>query len=190
MTLTPVSDQEAQALNRYFDPARGRFVVKLLPGQSHVSRDEVMVTVVGACVVLCLRDPDSGLCGMCHFAVTYPRLPANGDEAPGAAPGADAVSGLIQDLFARDCQGLEARLFGAACLVPGECETGEISLATARDLLAAAAIPVTREDIGGPHPRKIFFLPVDGRVRIKRLRDIRNDTIARRDLRFLAGQPA
>ena len=168
-------------INRYFDAGNHRYAAKLLPGQFYLSRDETIVTVVGTCVAVCIRDSSLGLGGMNHFLEPFATTGAV------ASPGEDAMLELVRALLDAGAQRrrLEANLFGGAHLL---ADHGVIAVRTvefARLFLRQADIPVLREDVGGRYPRKIDFCPRDGRVRIKRLRDLRNDTIVERDRRFL-----
>ncbi len=73
--------REGAPLNRYYDPYFACDAVKLLPGEYFASgEDLVIVTVLGSCVSVCLRDPLNGIAGMNHFmlpsaasAATRPR---------------------------------------------------------------------------------------------------------------------
>ncbi|VFT18826.1 chemoreceptor glutamine deamidase CheD [Pseudomonas aeruginosa] len=50
--------REGAPLNRYYDPYFACDAVKLLPGEYFASgEDLVIVTVLGSCVSVCLRDP-------------------------------------------------------------------------------------------------------------------------------------
>ncbi|HYN78652.1 MAG TPA: chemoreceptor glutamine deamidase CheD, partial [Lamprocystis sp. (in: g-proteobacteria)] len=102
--------------------------------------------------------------------------------------GEDAMLELVKALLDAGGQRrhLEANLFGGANLLADHCVVAARSVESARLFLRQADIPVLQEDVGGRFPRKIDFCPLDGRVRIKRLRDLRNDTIVERDRQFLA----
>ena len=58
----------ALAPTTYFDRHFNCDAVKILPGEYFVTqRDLVIVTVLGSCVSVCLRDRLSGIGGMNHF---------------------------------------------------------------------------------------------------------------------------
>lgn len=168
-------------INRYFDAPNRRHVAKLLPGQFFLSRDLTIVTVVGTCVVACIRDRTGGLGGVNHFLEPYGAT--GGESSPGEVAMLDLVMALLDAGAQR--RHLEAKLYGGACIMDDGGELAARSIESARQFLRHADIPMIEEDVGGPFPRKIVYVPADGRVRIKHLRDIRNDTILARDLRFL-----
>src|SRR5690606_1770731 len=61
-----------EGIRRYHD-ASGRLIVKLLPGDYYVTRqDEVLDTVLGSCVSACIRDPRLSIGGMNHFMLPRP----------------------------------------------------------------------------------------------------------------------
>lgn len=169
-------------INRYFDAGNHRFAAKLLPGQYYLSRDETIVTVLGSGVAVCIRDRASGLGGMTHVLEPAAAVPS---------PTVLLLSRLVAALVAAGArpEGLEAKLFGAAGVVGELCEVGPRTLEVARDFLRAEGIRIIAEDVGGRYPRKIDYSATDGRARIKRLRDLRNDTILTRDRAYLGVVP-
>jgi chemotaxis protein CheD len=83
------------ATNFYFDAPHGMRAVKLLPGEYYATGDGMLlVTVLGSCVSLCLRDRESGFGGMNHFM-----LPEGQGES--ARYGAFAMEVLINELLKR-----------------------------------------------------------------------------------------
>jgi len=177
----PAAIHGFEHITRYFDGGNHRFAAKLLPGQYYLSRDETIVAVLGSGVAVCIRDRVQGPGGMTH--VLEPVTTAGA----GSGLALPALRTLREALLAAGAQRgqLEAKLFGGACPRGQTGASGARSLAVARAFLREAGIPVVAEDVGGDDPRKIDYSPADGRVRIKRLRDLRNATIAERDQSFL-----
>jgi chemotaxis protein CheD len=170
-------------INRYYDAVNQRYAAKLLPGQFYLSRDEAIVTVVGTCVAVCLRDRVLGLGGMNHFMEPYATTGA------AASPAEDAMFTLYRALLDAGAHrpNLEAKLYGGARILTADCPIGDRTIAYAQLFLRQAGIPIVEEDVGGHYPRKIDFQPQDGRVRLKHLRDLHNNTVADRDRQFLEG---
>lgn len=177
----PPAPPAFEHINCYFDAPNRRHAAKLLPGQFFVSRDLTIVTVVGTCVAACIRDRVQGLGGMNHFMEPYA---VKGTES---SPAEEAMVDLVRALLDAGAQRrhLEAKLFGGACILDDDCVVATRSIESARLFLGYADIPLVEEDVGGLCPRKIDYQPADGRVRVKHLRDVRNDTIRERDRRFL-----
>ena len=77
MSATPqrlISAGGEQGINaakggRFFDNSSQSWMVKVFPGEFHVTArpDETLVTILGSCVAACIRDPVTGLGGMNHF---------------------------------------------------------------------------------------------------------------------------
>src|SRR5258708_23544702 len=155
---------------------------KIGPGEYYITqRDMVIVTVLGSCVSACMRDPDDKVGGMNHFMLADRDV--DGPLSASARYGAYAMEVLINQLFALGArrERLEAKVFGAARVLPGMSDIGERNAAFAIEYLKRESIRVVAEDLGSEEPCKTYFFPRTGRVRLKRLKSLRNDTIAPRD---------
>ncbi|MGE5640391.1 MAG: chemoreceptor glutamine deamidase CheD [Clostridia bacterium] len=155
---------------------------KIGPGEYYITqRDMVIVTVLGSCVSACMRDPVAKVGGMNHFML--PDRDAEGPLSASARYGAYAMEVLINQLFALGAkrERLEAKLFGAARVLPGMSDIGERNAKFALDYLRRESIRVLAEDLGHDEPCKIYFFAQTGRVLLKRLKTLRNDTIVQRE---------
>jgi chemotaxis protein CheD len=155
---------------------------KIGPGEYYITqRDMVIVTVLGSCVSACMRDPVAKVGGMNHFML--PDRDVEGPLSASARYGAYAMEVLINQLFALGArrERLEAKVFGAARVLPGMSDIGERNAAFAIDYLKRESIRVVAEDLGNNEPCKIYFFPQTGRVMLKRLKSLRNDTIIERE---------
>src|ERR1700690_1355369 len=65
---------------RYFDPQEARVLAKILPGEFYVTNSphERIVTTLGSCISVCIRDPEAAVGGMNHFML--PGKPKHGSE--------------------------------------------------------------------------------------------------------------
>ena len=155
---------------------------KIGPGEYYITqRDMMIVTVLGSCVSACMRDPVAKVGGMNHFML--PDRDGEGPLSASARYGAYAMEVLINQLFALGArrERLEAKVFGAAKVLPGMSDIGERNAAFAMDYLKRESIRVLAEDLGSDEPCKIYFFAQTGRVLLKRLKSLRNDTIAKRE---------
>lgn len=163
------------ATNRYFDNHFERPGVKLLPNEFYTTaEDMVLMTVLGSCVAACLHDPYAGIGGMNHFM-----LPDDGAD-PGAAAsesmryGAYAMEVLINELIKAGGrrERFEAKVFGGAAVLAGmtTINIGDRNADFVRRYLALERIRITAEDLQGVHPRKVAFMPHNGRAMVKKLR--------------------
>jgi chemotaxis protein CheD len=155
---------------------------KIGPGEYYITqRDMMIVTVLGSCVSACMRDPVAKVGGMNHFML--PDRDGEGPLSASARYGAYAMEVLINQLFALGArrERLEAKVFGAAKVLPGMSDIGERNAAFAMDYLKRESIRVLAEDLGSDEPCKIYFFAQTGRVLLKRLKTLRNDTIVKRE---------
>ncbi|HZF99235.1 MAG TPA: chemoreceptor glutamine deamidase CheD [Pseudoxanthomonas sp.] len=155
---------------RYQDARFRTPAAKLLPTQYLVvDTDIALVTLLGSCVAACIRDPMLKLGGMNHFLLPDGRV---GDGAP-ARYGSFAMELLINDLLKRGASRgrMEAKVFGGGKVLRGFTANpvGTRNAEFVRQYLATERIPVVGEDLGGIHPRKVWFFPHTGRVVVQRL---------------------
>jgi chemotaxis protein CheD len=172
--------------NLYFDSAFDMEAAKILPGEYYVTKREmVLVTVLGSCVAACIRDRVSGIGGMNHFM-----LPDNGKGAETPASlsmryGVYAMEMMINQLLkiGAERKNLEAKLFGGASVLRGMSisNVGERNAEFALQYLQNESIPVAGKDLLETWPRKVYFFPASGRVLVKKIRNMHNETILERE---------
>jgi len=168
---------------RYFDKQFQVEAAKILPGQYHAAADDiVIVTVLGSCVSACLWDPLRRIGGMNHFM-----LPGAGDSG---RMGIYAMELLINRLLklGADRSRLQAKVFGGASVLQGmdALNVGTQNGTFALQFLAEEGIPVVSQDLYDVCPRKVYFFAASGKVLVKRLGMMRNDTLERREREYLA----
>jgi chemotaxis protein CheD len=145
-------------------------------GQAKVAGPDTVLYALGlgSCVAIVLYDSALRLGGMAHALL--PR-PANGRRPAAPARYASlAVEVLIADLEAAGAsrRSLRARLVGGASMFDAALgsdnrQLGLRNVQAARSSLAAAGIPVDREDVGGGHGRSVFLHVAEGRVVVSSL---------------------
>jgi chemotaxis protein CheD len=180
---------EHLAGNRYFDPTFGAEAVKVLPGEYFVTTmDMLLVTVLGSCVSACIRDKEKGIGGMNHFM-----LADSGEQSPYSASaryGVYAMEILINHLLKLGARrgNLEAKLFGGGRVMAAlsSSNVGERNCSFAIDFLRTEGIFVSAQDLLDVHPRKVYFFPNTGRVLVKKLTRLHNDTLLRRETEYAA----
>lgn len=178
-----------EGIRRYWDPVHRRFVAKILPGEFYVTTcgEELLATVLGSCVAACIRDPEAGVGGMNHFMLPV----ASEDEARLAAPtaaaryGAYAMEALINEILKHGGrrERLEVKVVGGGKLVGARI--GRANATFVREYLAREGVDVAAADLGGPHPRKVLYLPATGKLLVRKLRRLHDDTLARREQGYL-----
>jgi len=178
--------QEHFATNVYYDRTFDRDAAKILPGEYYfTAKDMLIVTVLGSCVAACIRDRVTGVGGMNHFM-----LPDGGNDAdsPVSASmryGTYAMEILINDLLKAGArrENLEAKVFGGGNVLRGfiAINVGERNAQFVRDYLKAENIRITAEDLNDVHPRKVYFFPRTGKVLVKKLKQMNNNTLVNRE---------
>jgi chemotaxis protein CheD len=180
---------EHLAGNRYFDPTFGAEAVKVLPGEYFVTTtDMLLVTVLGSCVSACIRDKSKGIGGMNHFM-----LADSGEASPNSASaryGTYAMEILINHLIKLGARrdNLEAKIFGGGRVMAAlsSSNVGERNSSFVLDFLRTEGIPVSARDLLDVYPRKVYFFPNTGRVLVKKLTRMHNDTLAKREREYAA----
>ncbi len=187
-------------INRYWDPVHRAYAAKLLPGEYYVTvEDEIIVTVLGSCVSACIRDPIRGIGGMNHFM-----LPAShrdeedrwqhGCMNAAARYGNYAMELLINTILKHggNRAHLEVKIVGGGRILTHMTDIGQRNITFVREYLRTEGLQVIAEDVGDIHPRKVYYLPSLGKVRMQKLRALHNTTILRREKAYmhsLAQQP-
>ncbi len=178
-----------ERIDRYWDWKRNIYAAKILPGEYYVSKNnEVITTVLGSCVAACIREPVIGIGGMNHFM-----LPMYDHSKPGswkdlnvsasARYGNVAMEHLISTIIAYGGrrENLEIKLFGGGKVLSVKMDIGEKNIEFVKNYLTIEGLEIEREDIGGIHPRKIIYYPASGRVNMKKLYKLKNNTILDRE---------
>ena len=178
--------EEVLAPNHYFDRSFDIDAAKILPGQYYVTgRDMLLVTVLGSCVAACIRDPRTGIGGMNHFM-----LPEGGGDrhdmlSSSARYGGYAMEVLVNQLvkLGASRSRLEAKVFGGAAVLRGftTVNVGERNSEFVHEYLNREGIRVVADDLMGLYPRKVYFWPVSGRVLVRKLKSVHNNTIIDRE---------
>ncbi|MGQ0591327.1 MAG: chemoreceptor glutamine deamidase CheD [Gammaproteobacteria bacterium] len=179
-------------VTRYWDPYTGQFAAKILPGEYYVTQHgELIVTVLGSCVSACIRCKATGFGGMNHFM-----LPENRNDhqdlhsGPGvnaaARYGNFAMEHMINDLLKLGVKrgNLEIKIVGGSRILKNMTDIGRRNIEFVREYIRTEQLRLAGEDVGDIYPRKVYYDPENGRVRVKKLRALRNDTIFEREARY------
>ncbi len=179
---------------RYWDREHSCFSAKLLPGEYYVTTTgEQIATVLGSCVSACVRDRRTGIGGMNHFML--PQDASQGTSAWGTAVSAAtrygniAMERLINDILklgsSRDS--LEVKLVGGGRVLGASAiDIGARNIDFVRKYVIDEGFLVAGEDLGDVFPRKVQYSPSTGRLRVKKLNAVRNNTLFERERNYLA----
>lgn len=183
MTPPPVPLVLGRA-SKYLDRHFNRQAMKILPGEFYATaEDEVIVTVLGSCVAACLLDPIAMVGGMNHFMLPVKQGERDPDVFYAARYGAAAMEYLINNLLHLGAQRdrIVAKVFGGGKVMRGLSDVGGQNIDFVRGFLREEGIPLWSEDLGGTHPRKVYFFPHTGQVLVKRIERTHNDTVLERE---------
>ncbi len=184
---------EFKHIRRYRDATNNNIVAaKILPGEYYVTaHNEMITTVLGSCISVCVYDPVFCVGGMNHFM-----LPEAGDAK--GRWGTTALSGatrygnfamekLINDILNKGGRRkhLKIKVFGGGQIVSNMSNVGAKNIKFVAEFLAREGYAVVAENTGDIFPRKINFFPKTGKVRMKKLKSLRNNTIVERELNYL-----
>jgi chemotaxis protein CheD len=179
--------------NRYFDPHFKVETAKILPGEYYATnKDMALVTVLGSCVSACLRDRETGIGGMNHFMLPDEGklVGTHGNVTASARYGVHAMELLINQILklGGKRERLEAKVFGGGNVLQGFMlsNVGEQNATFIVEYLGMEGIPILARDLLDVWPRKIYYFPRSGKVMVKRLRKVNNDTIVLRERDYSA----
>jgi chemotaxis protein CheD len=180
---------EHLANNRYFDRTFESEAVKVLPGEYFVTTtDMVLVTVLGSCVSACIRDRVKGIGGMNHFMLA--ESSDRGELSASARYGTYAMEILVNHLLKLGASraNLEAKVFGGGRVMASleSSMVGERNSEFVLRYLKTEGISMVAKDLLDVTPRKVYFFPYTGRVLVKKLARVHNDTLARREKEYAA----
>ncbi|GAA5158229.1 chemoreceptor glutamine deamidase CheD [Viridibacterium curvum] len=189
LALAPEGGAANFATNLYFDRVFGCETAKILPGEYYVTTENLgIVTVLGSCVSACLRDTRLNIGGMNHFML--PEGGSCGLDSGSARYGTFAMEVLINHLLKLGArrENLEAKVFGGARVMDAlsSSQVGDKNAHFVRGFLALERIRVVADDMLDIYARKVYFFPRTGRVMVKKLVQLRNETLLQREREYAA----
>lgn len=187
-------------INRYWDRVHGVVAAKILPGEYYVTMDdEMIVTVLGSCISACVRDPLAGVGGMNHFMLPTSNYEdrerwGNGKADAPTRYGNYAMEHMLNDIFKQGGrrERLEVKIIGGGQIIAHMTDVGRRNIEFVQHYIHSEGLKVVGSDVGGIHPRKVYYFPHTGRGQVKKLTSLHNNTILEREdqyLRDLQGKP-
>jgi chemotaxis protein CheD len=182
-------NNEHLAPNTYYDRFFNKEAVKILPGEYYVTTgDKLIVTVLGSCVAVCLRDKFTRCGGMNHFLLPNDGSNESGLLTESARYGVYAMEILINHLLKLGANRgrLEAKVFGGGNVLRGLVlnNVGQRNAEFVLDYLRNEGIPVVAKDLLDEYPRKVYFFPDTGVVKVKKIKSVHNTTIMDRESEY------
>jgi chemotaxis protein CheD len=179
-------------VNRYLDRDHGIVAAKILPGEYYVTlENELITTVLGSCISACIRDKELGIGGMNHFMLpetTAEKMKHGSDAMIGNATryGNYAMEHLINTILTNGGKrkNLEVKVFGGGKIIPTLSDVGEKNVNFVLDYIDQEGLALISKDLGDIYPRKVIYFPKTGKVGMKKIQDLHNDTIAQRERQY------
>lgn len=179
-----------EAIHRFWDAPRERFIAKILPGQFYVTpHQEVISTILGSCISVCMRDVQAGIGGMNHFLLPGGEAGRVHEEIVGRAKcaryGIHAMEMLIRQLLRHGArkENLEIKVTGGAKIISGNGDVGEHNIAFIHEYMQVHGLDIVAEDVAGSLPRKVLYFPDSGKLMVKKLVD--REHVRRREDKFI-----
>jgi chemotaxis protein CheD len=79
---------------------------------------------------------------------------------------------------------LEVKLFGGGKIIANLGDIGARNIEFVLNYIDTEALHLVSQDLGDIYPRKVNFYPQTGRVRLKKIKDLHNDTIVMRERQY------
>lgn len=179
--------EEQVATTLYFDRTFNTEAAKISPGEFYfTNKDMLIVTVLGSCISACIRDKVTGIGGMNHFML--PDSASADRDSPVSESmryGSYAMEVLINQLLRNGAkkENLEAKIFGGGNVLKSFTSTnvGVRNANFVKTFLKNEGIKVTGEDLLDVFPRKVYYFPKTGRVLVKKLKELNNFTVVKRE---------
>ncbi len=182
-------------MRTYLDRRTGITITNIFQGEYHVTAEpnEVISTVLGSCIAVCIRDAAAGTGGMNHFL-----LPG---DAEGVASSSDGqalrfgcfsmeqlVNGILTAGGSRE--NLEAKVFGGGNVSRSNFDIGQRNASFAFEFIEREGLNLAASDVGGKCARRLRFDPLTGRVKLKRMDMEHADDVFAREVQPRPAAPA
>jgi chemotaxis protein CheD len=179
-------------INRYLDKEHGVIAAKILPGEYYVTKEnELITTVLGSCISACIRDRETKVGGMNHFMLpetSADKLRQGNEAVVGNATryGNYAMEHLINTILSNGGKrkNLEVKVFGGGKIIPTLTDVGIKNISFVLDYIDQEGLKLLSQDLGDIYPRKVIYFPATGKVGMKKIQDLHNDTIAQRERQY------
>jgi chemotaxis protein CheD len=167
-------DPPVQTGVRGYDCEAGMVQVKIGPGDCYVTAapNEILVTILGSCVAVCMRDPVLGVGGMNHFLLAESATGEWGGTGAATRYGNHAMGTLIDNIvaFGGIRSRFEVKVFGGGHVIDSSMPIGQKNVEFAERYLSNEGMPIAAKHVGGFRPRRIHYFPQTGKVQMLQLR--------------------
>jgi chemotaxis protein CheD len=179
--------QEEIASNLYYDRLFDIEAAKIGPGEYYYTdQDMLIVTVLGSCISACIRDPVAGVGGMNHFMLPQgAKADMDNPVSESMRYGNYAMEVLINQLMRNGArrENLEAKIFGGGNVLRSFTTNmvGNRNAEFVKKYLKEEGIKIASEDVLDVFPRKVYYFPKTGKVMVKKLKEMNNQTLVKQE---------
>ena len=154
----------------YFDSRINSLVVFVSEGDFYVSTSpyEVLSTVLGSCIAVCIWDPVAGCGGMNHFLLPSNTAPSDGLPSSELRFGSYSIERLVNALIARGAtrERLEVKIFGGANIADSRNNHGHANADFVENYLKRERLKVVASSLRGTSARRVRYHAASGKARI------------------------
>ncbi|WP_100641840.1 chemoreceptor glutamine deamidase CheD [Alteromonas facilis] len=184
MSVLPKCIKGFEHINRYLDRNVGVSTAKILPGEFYVTREpEIITTVLGSCVSVCIYDLNARVGGMNHFMLPASKQTPSNVTSESFRFGDVAMEQLINEVLKAggEKKRLKFKAFGGGHIIQKMTSIGDSNITFLKKFMALEGFSLDSTDLGGPHPRKVRFDPTTGKAWVKKLAHLHNETVKQRE---------
>lgn len=154
----------------YFDKRLNSRVVSVSQGQYYISSSphEILTTVLGSCIAVCMRDPVVGCGGMNHFLLPTQSIQRDGLPSAALRYGSYSIERLTNALMARGAmrERLEVKVFGGSNILSGSGNYGHANADFVETYLSREGLKIMASSLRGNNARRIRYYPTSGRAQV------------------------
>jgi len=144
-------------------------------GEYYVSNEQEMLgTILGSCVAICLHDEVKGIAGMNHFMLPGRVLIGNYELSNSEKYGINATDTLLTKMEEKgaDRKNIKAKIFGGGAVMEAMKDSRMKipfdNVSHAFMMIEMEDIPIIESDTGGKYTRKIYMDVKSGKVYLKK----------------------
>lgn len=180
-------------IKTYWDPVNQTHAVKIQPGGFYYStQKQLLTTVLGSCIAVCIYDEFSQTGGMNHFMLPRIHHAKSGSEFEHTTEGTArygtwAMEQLINTMMRHGVKkrNMQFKIFGGGKMFGQDIDIGQQNIDFIFEYMQSEQLNVVAHDVGSNHPRKVNFFTGTGNVQMKRLKNLHNTTIIERDMDYM-----
>ena len=171
-----------------FDPKFGSHILTIFAGEMYVSKKgEILSTILGSCISVCLYDIEKNIGGMNHFMLpdnsgglkgwdgVKPEIKKEDLTEKSMRYGITAMELLIGEMQKNGAErkSLRAKIFGGGNIINRNLSkknsVGDKNIGFARAYLKMEGIKIESENVGAQYGRKIFYLTEKNKIFVKKV---------------------